>query len=294
MSSGVGFKLVSAQSVPLTKELAKEFNAMAPSPTERGIDPKRLKHLEEKARHGQLVTFHWSRAKYKGKAIRMNGQHSSTMLCQLNGDFPNGLFAHIDDYEVDSEKDLALLFRQFDDRKSSRNTLDISGAYQGLVDVLREVDRKSAKMAIEGITWYLRVVEGVPGLPSGDDVYQQFNETRYHTFIQWIGDLFNIKTPEMKRTHIVASMYATFIANEAEARRFWEQVARGGQPYEDKDATTALSAWYIKVKNREMREPPKPAEMYQAGIFAWNAYRSEKPVTSLKTDTKKGLSEPSG
>src|SRR5436309_15077267 len=49
----------------------------------------------------------------------MNGQHSSTMLSGLNGNFPKDLKVHLDTYEVDTPEALAILFRQFDDRKSA-------------------------------------------------------------------------------------------------------------------------------------------------------------------------------
>ncbi len=39
------------------------------------------------------------------------------MLASLNGEFPQGLYVTMDEYEVDSPDGLALLFRQFDDRK---------------------------------------------------------------------------------------------------------------------------------------------------------------------------------
>ena len=83
-----------------------------------------MKHLTTKAEAGQLVTFHWSVAKLGDKRLRMNGQHSSNMLCGLNGDFPKGLKVHIDEYEVPNKTSLALLFRQFDDRKSNRSPTD--------------------------------------------------------------------------------------------------------------------------------------------------------------------------
>ena len=33
----------------------------------------------------------------------------------------------------------------------------------------------------------------------------------------------------------------------------------------------------------------KPANYYQACVFAWNAYREGKSLTTIKCDTKKGL-----
>jgi hypothetical protein len=60
----------------------------------------------------------------------------------------------------------ALLFRQFDDRKSGRTSPDVSGAYQGLYPALR---------GVQGIVWHHRYIEGVP-VPSGDGIYSIFRE----------------------------------------------------------------------------------------------------------------------
>ena len=32
-----------------------------------------------------------------------------------------------------------------------------------------------------------------------------------------------------------------------------------------------------------------PANIYQVSVYAWNAYRENKTITSVKYDTKKGL-----
>ena len=188
------YRLVKSEVRDLTPELAEEFRNLEPSPTERELNPARIRHLRIKAEAGQLVTFHWSVARLGDKRLRMNGQHSSNMLCGLNGHFPKGLKVHIDEYEVPNKASLALLFRQFDDRKSNRSPSDVAGAYQGLYEELHDVPRGPAKMAVEAACWYDRHVEGLPSV-SGDDQYVRFGEPGLHGFIRWVGELFSIKTP---------------------------------------------------------------------------------------------------
>ena len=170
------FKLISSETKPLTPELAERFKAMLPSPTERVFDPARAKMLREKAEAGQLIAFNWATAKVGDKEYRVNGQHSSAVLAELNGQFPQGLKVHMDTYEVDNIDGLALLFRQFDSRKSGRTPTDVSGAYQGLYTDLAGVARGAAKLAVEGVAWYDKNVEGLPA-PKGDDVYTLFGKT---------------------------------------------------------------------------------------------------------------------
>ncbi len=292
------FKLVNSEVKPLTREVAQAFSEMAPSPTERDLNVSRLRHLKEKAEAGLLVTFHWSKAKVGDQWVRMNGQHSSRMLCGLNGEFPQDLFVHMDSYEVDGPEGLALLFRQFDDRKSGRSAGDVAGAYQGLFPDLAPVPKDIAKIGIDGLAWYRRTVEGAPA-PTGDDVYSLFQETGLHDYLLWVGDVFSMKTPEMKRPQVMAAMYATFISNQAQARVFWRDVARGGVDGETDHPSTVLSKWLLDAKSNELVDEKKgqplklkPAQFYQGCIFAWNAWRQDKRPGTIKADTRKSWLAP--
>lgn len=280
------FHLLKSEVKPLTQELAAQFRDLEPSPTERDLNPARLKMLQQKADAGLLVTFNWARAKMGNKLLRMNGQHSSTVLCGLNGKFPDGLYAHIDDYEVDSPEGLALLFRQFDERKSSRSATDVSGAYQMLEPALHSVSKPVAKLGVEGINWHARMVEGAK-FASGDDVYQLFNRAGNHKFLLWLQEIFTIKTPELRRAPIVAAMYATFIRNEAEARKWWDQVARGGVEFDDNAPSTVVDSWLKASKEGELTDALKPAQYYLGCIYAWNAYREGKTLKEIRADSKK-------
>jgi hypothetical protein len=240
-----------------------------------------------------LVSFNWATAQLGNRRLRMNGRHSSTMLAQLNGSFPNGLSVHLDDYAVDDENGLALLFRQFDDRKSGRTPIDVSGAYQGLYETLRDVNKKTAQLGVKGVAWFQRNIEGSP-VPPGDDIYTLFGVTGLHGFLRWLGAIFDIKTPELRLEAVVAAMYATYIASEHGANEFWSSVARGGIEYDDTAAATVLDLW---LKNLKAKEPDtsqiigkmKPANYYQGCIYAWNAYRQNQALKQIDYNTKKGF-----
>ena len=121
------FRLIQSDTKPLTREIVEDFRKLEASPTERILDPARIRMLRDKAEAGQLITFQWSTAKLGDHKYRMNGQHSSEMLGGLNGQFPQGLRVHLDEYQVDDRDSLALLFRQFDNRKSGRTPADAWG-----------------------------------------------------------------------------------------------------------------------------------------------------------------------
>ena len=284
-----GFRLINSEVKTLTKEFAEYFRGLEPSPTERELNPSRLAHLRAKADAGQLITFGWSTAKVGGKTVRMNGQHSSNMLCELNGSFPTGLKVHLDEYQVDTPDGLAILFRQFDDRKSGRSPADVSGAYQGLHEALRNVPHAFAKIGVEGVAWYRREIDKTSNI-TADDRYVLFGEQALHGFLCWLGELFSIKTPELKRMTVVAAMYGTFTKNEKEAQKFWGQVARGGVEYEDDAPATVLDAWLkAMAEDKRTSERLVPANYYQGCIYAWNDYREGRAISAIKCKTDKGL-----
>ena len=185
--------------------------------------------------------------------------------------------------------DLAILFRQFDDRKSGRSPADVSGAYQGLHEALRNVPHAFAKIGVEGVAWYRREIDKTSNI-TADDRYVLFGEQALHGFLCWLGELFSIKTPELKRMTVVAAMYGTFTKNEKEAQKFWGQVARGGVEYEDDAPATVLDAWLkAMAEDKRTSERLVPANYYQGCIYAWNAYREGRAISAIKCKTDKGL-----
>lgn len=277
------FHLVQSTTVPLTRTLAEQMRDMKPSPTERVLDPNRVKYLKERAEAHALVPFQWAKARINGDWLRMNGQHSSAMLCALDDDlFPKDLFVHLDEYRVDDEDGLTKLFQQFDARKSSRSSTDVCGAYKGLHEELREIPLNIAQLGIQGIVYWKQNVQGIPQ-PKGDLIYQAIGEKENWPFLLWLPDVFNIKTPELRKREIVAAMYVTFERNEQAAKAFWKEVQAGGNVNEENHPTRTIDVYYQNAKTEtDRRKRPKPHALYQSGILAWNAYREGKKLQTIK------------
>jgi|SRR6516225_6814663 hypothetical protein len=280
------FKYLRSEALPLTKQLVERFANMRASPTERELDLKRVKHLRTKADHGLLLPFQWAIALFEGEEYRVNGQHSSIMLSELDGNLPDDLVAHIDYFQADDRQSLAMLFRQFDDRRSSRSSADIAAAYQGLQTALKDVPRKIGKLGIDAVAWYNRNVEGLPVAP-GDDKYKMFDDQNLHQFLCWLAELFATKVPELMRPTIVAAIYGSFLKTD-EAETFWTSVARGGVEYDDNHPATKLYDWLKALKGQKDADI-KPANLFQGAVYAWNAHRKGKMISTIRYDTKKGL-----
>jgi hypothetical protein len=289
-SPNPGFRLVKSEVVPVTSAKAHEFRNMKPSPTERELNDKRVNYLFDQFKGGKARRFDWAVATLGDDTFRMNGQHSSHALCRLDGEFPDGLMACIDQYEVTSKEGLAVLFRQFDPAISTRGPDDVSGAYQGLYNELADVPRKLAKLGAEGICWYRSQIEEKPYVPTGNDRYSVFADADTYDFLKWQAELLTIKAPELARAAVVAAMYGCFMANEGEARAWWSEVARTSSASDETTQSTVLDNWLVFLKDadrQEERPDVSPKQLFQGCVFAWNAFRDDKAITTIKYNAKK-------
>jgi hypothetical protein len=283
------FRLVRSTTQSLTADLAEKFATMTPSPTERPLNPSRVRYLRAKIEAGLAVSFQWAFAKYLGTVYRMNAQHSSNVLHAMNRDgaFPEGLFAHVDEFEVNSLEALALLFRQYDDRKSSRSLGDVAGGYQGLYPELNSVPRWIGKIGIEAVTWFNKNIDGI-SVPAGDDQFARFSDRSLYPYLQWLAEVDPAGT--LKHVPLVAAMFGTYNAAQAEAEAFWEAVANGGIEMDSTAPASALYNWLEADARRELNVKIKPPGYYQGAIYCWNAFRAGRPVPNVRCEqTPKGF-----
>jgi hypothetical protein len=287
----VGFKLLSSTVEPLTPDLAKSFAEMKPSPVERDFDERRVDYLRGKVEEGLFLPPHWTSVDYGGDTLRINGQHSSKMLIGLDGKFPDGLQVHIDRFTAESPEDMVMLFRQIDNRRSARSPADMAGAYQGNVAALKDVPKNVAKRVAEAVTWYRLSVEAIPTTPREDDRYAVMQDPTLHPFFTWAAEIYNSKTKELEPIPVCAALFATFHANEREARHFWDEVARAGDPLNDAAPSTVLDVWLREPREIKGLNRPK-GEQYNGCIYAWNMFRHGRDIRDIKSSTHKGFHAP--
>jgi hypothetical protein len=271
----MAIKLISSDHLPLTPELAKEFKDMPHTDTERPLDKKHVEKLKNKAIAGHLINFNWAKAKLNGKEYRVNGQHSSTMLCDLPPRFfPAGLNVNLDTYEVDKEEDLVILFAQFDDPASKRSTGDLAGVNQMQHEELKNVPRASVMLALDGYAWWMLREHKAKQPPKNSEArYRLLHDDHIRSFCEWFGKLYSEKTPEFKPTSVIAAMYGTFNSNENVAREFWTDVSK-----QDGEWPGALSKWLLD----QLNEKHTVDGLHQGCREAWNAYRRDEPLRQIK------------
>ena len=59
--------------------------------------------------------------------------------------------------------------------------------------------------------------------------------------------------------------------------------------FEENHPTTVLDNFFKAVIEDKKKLDVKPANLYQAAVYAWNAFREDKTISNVKFDTKKGL-----
>lgn len=289
MSSTSSFALTSSETLPLTRAAAIAHRDMPSSPTERTFSESRAARLRAAFADGLLLPCQWAKAKWKGKDVRMNGQHSSFVLAEMES-IPDGSFVHVDTYEPTSEEGMALLFRQFDARYSNRSSTDCSHAYQGLFDEVRDVDEVKALTAIKGINRFHRFT-GEGQVYSGDDIGRMFFNNAYYKFVHFTESLLSGKCKELMRNEIIAAVYGTFLQSEAKSKEFWQDVKTAAK---DDSPSQVLDGQLEKDKDQTDRKKKlKQDQLYGMCVRAWNAYVAgeDPPRGGFNQPAKKALPE---
>lgn len=284
-------RLLKSETKTIDNALVSRFATMNPSITERPLDEGRVDYLATKIVEGSAIPFLWSYAVLDGVEYRVNGQHSSYALAQMNGNMPANLVAHIDEYAVKDESELVHLFRQFDARKSGRSPVDVANAYASVVPGLQGINVDILKLGAEGINWGFSAVDRQPS-KKADDRYIELTYPQNLDFLQGLGAIFTIKTPELRSLPVIAAMYKTHFVDPEKSAEFWASVARGGDEFDETDPARALDTWLRRLKDKFQRPDVRPLQIYQACIFAWNAEMDGKPLTKILYDIKKGLFDP--
>src|SRR5689334_994497 len=127
----------------LTRALAEEFSGMTPAPHDRPLNSTRCGIIRKALELGKFRTCEWAKAHcaQTKQTYRINGKHTSTTLCQMNGEFPNKLSVIVEEYECETLEDVAALYCTFDTRSSARTTGDINLIYSACCDELDGVHR---------------------------------------------------------------------------------------------------------------------------------------------------------
>lgn len=272
------------QARPITAELARKFASMEPAPGDRLLSHKRRKSIETWLSSGTFKTAQWAVAYCDGKAYRVNGQHSSTVLASMNGTMPKGLVAVVEEYDCDTLDDVARLYATFDSRSSMRTTGDINRSFHAVTPALAEVPSRVANCCITGISFALWENTYTTHPAEERAALMESNSD----FIVWVYlVLSGADSKHMLRGPVVAAMYRTYNSNRDLAEKFWTLV-RDASGLKPTLPDRVLNKYLLVTRGCGARsggvtgiECVTQREMYVKCLHAWNAWRSGG-ATNLK------------
>jgi hypothetical protein len=196
--------------------------------------------------------------------VRVNGQHSSKVLAGCNGKFPEGMRVILDEWKVENEIDLATLFAQFDNSKSSRGAGDIAGAHAKTHADLSEVRNTYVTRLLSGIASYLNNFDGKA-------MNAEERAILVHDYADFVARYAGmVKVAWLGVVGATGAMFATDIVDREESLRFWNLIRTETHP-DPTHPSRVLSAYLRTARSGRASAPSRV--VYAKSIHAWNAYR---------------------
>ncbi len=284
----------------ITRQLAEEWANLPRCAIDRPIDPARVEHLLNRIKEGLFHTALWVRCWVKElqQYIRMNGGHSPLAFLQaldegvvMYGRKDGGLEPSvlIEEYEVDTLKEAAVLFWQYDSMKSTRKQTDCNRAFQAVAQGIEHLSRNNRDGIISALSYakwgeaysrYDRTGEEKAGLILGNE-----------SFALWVNDIINTVDGRIcNRTPVIAAMKRTWDHDKKEAQAFWQCVIDGDNP-RPKSPERRLNLLLHKYNSRGADGIRSNRQMKRRDLFVTCLKAYNNWVTGSEKDIVKGTKD---
>lgn len=277
----MAYREVATRTIPLTVEVAKQFDRMNTLAGERDPDSPqgraRVGWLHSILSQGAFHSPVWSTCIVKNehkRKYRVDGGHSSRMLTQANGTFPEDMMVTIREFEADTITDAVDLYEQFNQRGSTRTTSDLVRNKAAYVDGLAGIKPVYINKGIQGIRLHLKLQEGFSGPDALDFI------RLYPDFLVWAVEY--AKNRQLSRVGVMAAMFATWGKNVALCKEFWGHVR--DEDLTKDDPTRTFANWLDQAEKDALRSRATEwtsRAYYVKAHHAWNAWRRGE-TTSLR------------
>jgi hypothetical protein len=254
--------------VLLTRELALEFANMTPVDGERPFKEGRLEYLKMQLEKGTFFGVQWDKGIERGtdKLYRLNGQHSSHLLADLDPDhFPQGLFATVTTWEFDAQ-DKPTIFDYFDNPRSARSNTDKMNTYRVEHSDLADIDLDLLVHTVNGVFAYNAGLgkDGVRIPPRDRGVY--LKEPGYRQFARWLHSFKDSRNKWLLgQAGITAEMLAAYNKSESIASEFWGNVLREDHPdadHESRELARTFNEWKARANRKTQADFRKKASVF--------------------------------
>lgn len=271
------------RTLKVTRRLAEEFRDATPAPGDRPISRPRVARLRLLVASGQTLTFDWATAQCDDATYRVNGQHSSTVLAELE-EIPEHCYACVSRYSCDELEDVAELYSMFDSRASARTTRDINRTYAATCTDLDGVASRILDKIVAGLAYEKW---GSNKVTPQDRAALALDNVDYAL---WVVDLIGARSEGedarlLARAPVMAAMARTYSKSKRAATEFWTLVrdASGPDPKSpDRVLSRYLNRHSVNYGGGARRGGSVDRrEMFVKCLHAWNAWR-QGSSTGLK------------
>lgn len=289
----IEYKIVSDRKINLTSELAYKFLEMETFSGERQVNDNHVQHLFDEFCSGR---FMWEQVtigicRVGDKAYRVNGQHSCWLRVNIKDGKDTSCIVRELVYEVPDENNLRMLYSTFDQGKSRSNAHNFKVMMMDK-SAARDIRASYLGPLATGLKLWLWEERRHIRAKSGAADLSILIGDQYGQLFKTVGMFYQANIPQyptLKRASIIAALFATFEASANKAQEFWSVVVSGLGLTEKTDARYMLRK-FIDTHSHHISEGKTPVsqeEMFRVCIQAWNRWRKNEPVLSLRATEKR-------
>jgi hypothetical protein len=294
-SLGEGLKIISRETKELTKKLATELLEMREFSGERALNDDHVIFLTRQMESGN---FRWEQTQIitctlDGVVYRMNGQHTSWSRLNMPDNYRAPVY--FIRYQAKSDHDMRQLYASID-RGKARTQSNVVISYLSGRCEFSQFNKKILRMLAQGLAFWHWEDQTIRGIHTGDDRAYLMLKDHYQVTTK-VGNFINgYKTGDIKhifRAAVVGAMYSTFDKAPEKSIEFWNSVITGENLSKDdprmvlrnKLMTASIGSQTINTGHKQ--DMTSSEEMMRWCVYAWNAYRDDKAISSLKTQLDK-------
>lgn len=299
-SLGKGLSVVKNSKVAFTKEMAERLLQMKAVPWERPLRNNHVSFLIGEMKKGTFLTELATLAtcvceELGGDEHRINGQHTAWARAELpDADYTPSPITMLK-YRAITVDDMRRLYASFD-RGAPRTRSNVIEAYLGGTEQFGSVSPTLVKLLASSLAFWLWESPFMRGQHSADDV--AYLMQRDHADLVNKVAVFAGESPILlsldflRRASVVAAMMETFSKAQKQSEEFWHAVKIGiGFTNADDPRLRLRNALMtcnvMKSTAKEKKKAIDQETMYRWCIAAWNAWRSDEPVKSLRAPNKR-------
>lgn len=277
------------KTVQATKLLVKEFAEMEKLPRERPLSERRLQIYRRLLSAGEFRPVTWASAHCKetDTIYRVNGQHTSTLLAELEK-LPD-FFVTVERYVCDTLEDVAKLYATFDSGIGSRTNNDIIQSFASTIKELAGIKKKTFISVVAAASyhkWGLTYHQHPPA-ERAELLFDHIEFAIWADGILWPTDSNQEEAKHMNRAGVVTAMMGSYQKSQSDSDKFWRLVQTGDAPKAN-DPSRVLQRYLLRTRARTCmasaprgKETASFREMLAKCTTAWSAWRKGVP-TDLK------------